>query len=63
MIQHRIEPDELTAKHLAMLGSAVLVLAHAMRDKYATSNTVAGEGAPQAASLCMPKRLGSGHVQ
>lgn len=42
VVQHRLEPDELTTKHLAMLGSAVLILAHSVRDRYATSNTVAG---------------------
>jgi hypothetical protein len=43
VFQHRLEPDELTAKHLAMLGSAVLILVHSVRERYASSNTVAGE--------------------
>ena len=42
VFQHRLEPDELTAKHLAMLGSATLVLVHSVRQRYSYSNTVAG---------------------
>ena len=42
MIQHRLEPDELTVKHLAMLGSAALLLAHSVRGRHAANNTVAG---------------------
>lgn len=42
VIQHRLEPDELATKHLAMLGSASLILVHSVRKQYACSNTVAG---------------------
>lgn len=42
VFQHRLEPDELTTKHLAMLGSATLILVHSVRHRYASSNTVAG---------------------
>ena len=42
MIQHRLEPDELTVKHLGMLGSAALLLAHSVRGRHAANNTVAG---------------------
>lgn len=47
VLQHRVEPDELTAKRLAMLGATVLVLAHAVRDHHVTNNTVAGTLNPQ----------------
>ena len=40
-MKHWILPDELTVKHMAMLGSSALVLANSVRDR-ARSNTVAG---------------------
>jgi len=46
VLQHRVEPDELTAKHLSMLGAAVLILVHSVRERYASSNTVAGKDTP-----------------
>lgn len=59
VFQHRLEPDELTAKHLAMLGSATLVLVHSMRERYTCSNTVAGScsyGQPRDCFANLPER-------